>query len=552
MRRIFSLLTTFIMTIMMATTANAANYDIACYQTDIDWYEGLWIDYNAPTPFAYDGWNIILKGNQGENIIVCILDMDKKGELIDGRTYTEADIVTDWSGVTLPGAREDISIETDIAYTQTHDDDGKLHVTIDMTGQSGNTYHVTYDEKCQMIGELQELQFTDAQVTLVDNTSAPAIHNFQIIAEQPGEVSIMLCVNSDKIAGNYTMRDVIADFSDITWGNTMSGEYSVLKFCDVDMKVTEDPEQEGAYYYDITVITKVGWGYHTVLHTKPWEQPDIIITETATIHADNLRMMDYRDSWGELLFVASSPEYSVNLYARSQEPQGTFTKYDIDFDYNYVWYTDEDGIERQTKAFNGEYTYTETPDGNRSLTGWIDCDNGVHYILDLHYDHAVTTRTVEVTSSYAILDDQRGPDGGGIIIESETDDQYILIGIYTPEIEGVYTEQDMDWQTTYIVEFNNDKDPEYMLELLDATVTVTANGDGETYNVEARMNMQAEMDKNDVVEYIIHLTAYCPTAGISTKKTDEPKTKVRKILRNGRIIIASDDNIYNTQGARLK
>lgn len=552
MKKILSLFLVIIATCMMASNANAANYNISCYDCTQDWYEGLWIDYGSTERPVYDGWNIILKGRQGEKVIVCILDMDKKGELVDGRTYTEADIVTDWSGVTFYGQMEDLNQDTGISYTQTHDADGKLHVILDMKGRSGNIYHVTYDEACQMIGDVQELQFTDDQVTLIDNTGSPAIHNFQIIGEIPGQVSMMIAVNSTKIAGEYTISDVIPDFSDITWGDTNNGEYSVLKFCEMNMKVTEDPELAGAYYYDITVITKVGWGYHTVLHSKPWEKPDVIITETKEIKASNLRMMDYRDAWGELLFIASSPEYSLNLYARSKEPQGTFTNKDIDFEYNFVWYY-EDGVEKQTKAIDGEYTYAEDANGDRSLTGWIDCDNGVKYILDLRYNHANPTRAEEVTIEEGLLEDKRTVEGGGIIIQGETEAQYIVIGIYTPEIEGVYTEQDMDWQTTYIVEFDEMSGEPYVLELLDADVVVTKGQDG-YYNVEARMTMQAEMNKNDIVEYTIHMPAYNPTEdGIINIQNDATsQTKVRKFLRNGRIIIAADDNLFNTQGARLK
>lgn len=552
MKKIYTLLFAIIMTIAMASTVSAANYDINCYDCTTDWYEALWINFDSPKQEAYNGWNIILKGNQGEKVIVCILDMDNKGELIDGRTYTEADIITDWTGVTFYGEQEDLCQETGIAYCQTHDEDGKLHVTIDMTGKSGDTYHVTYNEKCEAIGQTQQLSFTDDQVSLFDNTSAPAIRNFQIIGEIPGEMSMMICVKSDHLVGEYTINDVIPDFSDITWGDSQNGEYSVLKFCDIDMKVTEDPEKEGAYYFDINIITKVGYAYHTVLHYKPWTKPDIEITETETITSNNLRMMDYRDTWGELLFVASSPEHSLNLYVHSQEPQGHFTKNDIDLDYNLVWYFDEDGVEKLTTAIDGDYTYTETPDGDRSLTGWIDCANGVKYILDLKYIRSEATRTVELTDFQGVLEDQRGPDGGGIIIQGESDNQYILIGIYTPEIEGVYTEQNMDWQTTYIVEFDKG-DGEYMLELLDAKVVVTDSGDGENYNIDAHMTMQAEMDKNDIVEYVISMTAYCPTAGISNiEKSEQPKAKVRKVMRNGRIILTSGDDIFNAQGARLK
>lgn len=552
MRRILHFFTAVIMS-MIAITAEAADYNISCYDCTIDWYEGMWIDYDSTERPVYNGWNIILKGTQGERIIVCVLDMDDLGEIVDGRTYTEADIITDWSGVTFYGQREDLNKETGIAYTQTHDEEGKLHVTIDMNGQSGNTYHVTYDEKCEAYGDIEELTFTDNQVTLINNTTAPAIRNFQIIAEIPGQMSMMVTVKSDRIEGEYTIKEVIPDFSDITWGNVNNGEYSVLKFCDVNMKVTRDPENPGAYYYDISMITKVGLGYHTVLHSKPWEKPDIEITDTKTITAHNLRMMDYRDSWGELLFVASSPEYGLNLYVRSNETQGTFTKDDIDFSYNYVWYVDQYGVEKQANAIDGEYTYNETKDGKRTLTGWIDCDNGVKYILDLDYIPAQPTRVVEMTNNNAILDDQRSPDGGGIIIEADGDDQYIVIGIYTPDIEGTYTEQDMDWQTTYIVERNEDYEDGYMLELLDANVTVKNSGDGENYDVEARMTLQAEMNKDDIVEYVIFLKAYNPIAGISAPDANgQPRVTVRKIMRNGRIIITSDDNIYNVQGAKLK
>lgn len=556
MKRLRTLLIAVFTVMTMAINASATNYDINCYDCTQDWYEGLWIDYGSPNKDVYNGWNIILKGNQGENIIVCILDMDKKGELVDGRAYTEADIITDWTGVALYGHREDLSQETDITYTQTHDEEGKLHVVFDMKGQSGNTYHVVYDESCQMVGELQELQFADSQVNLTDNTKAPAISNFQVIAEIPGVMSMMVGVRSDKVAGEYTINDIIPDYTDITWGNSQSGEYSVLKFCSLDMKVTEDPEMEGAYYYDITVITKVGYAYHTVLHTTPWIKPDIDITETKTIHAANLRMMDFRKTFGELLFIASSEDYGLNLYAYSEHPQGTFTNKDIDFEANYVWYYDEEGVERQTTAIDGEYTYTEDANGNRALTGWIDCRNGVKYILDLYYNAAQPTRTETLTLTDAVLEDQRGPDGGGIIIQAETERQYILIGIYTPEIEGIYTEQDMDWQTTYIIE-NIDKDEEeyYMLELLDATVSVEDSGDGENYNIEARLTMQAEMDKTDVVDYIIHMTAYCPTGirGVKGVKDDVlSHAKVRKVLRNGRILLVNGDDIFNTSGARLK
>lgn len=536
---------------VMATNANATEYNISCFDCTNDWYEGLWIDYSVEGPDrpVYDGWNIIMKGRGGENVIVCILDRDKAGKLVDGKTYDEAYIVTDWSGVTRYGYREDLSEETGITYVQTHDEDGKLHVKLNMTGQTGDVYHVTYDESCQALVEVQELMFTDDQVELMDNTTSPSIANFQIIGEIPGEVSIMVAVNSDHMVGHYTMDDLIYDFSDVTWGDVNNGEYSVLKFCDLSMDVTADPELPGAYYYDITVITKVGWEYHTVLHSTPWVKPDVEITETKTIHANNLRMMDYREAWGELLFVASSPEYALNLYAYSKEPQGTFSGDAIDYRYNYVWYW-ENGVEKQATAIDGEYTYAEDAEGNRSLTGWIDCTNGVHYILDLRFNHANATRAEELTIDTAIINDStNNPEGGGIVIEAVGENQYIVIGIYTPEIAGIYTEQDMDWQVTYIVETDK-ANGEYLLELLDANVVVEDSGDGENYNIEARMTMQAEMNKNDVVEYVLHMSAWNPTD--IKNVTSEPRVKVRKIVRNGRVVLDANGDVFNAAGARLK
>lgn len=500
-------------------------------------------------------WHIGLRGRGGEFIVVDIVDNDKYGlthdeHLDPSRVYTaEYDIVTDWSGVTLPGQTEDLFELTGSTFAATYDEDGKISITIDCVCQSGAAYHITYVDKCEMVAPEIELDFSVGKITLEDNTQNPMIRNFQIIAEIPGQLSMMIAVNSSKVEGTYTMADVINDFSDVTWYDEV-GDYSTMKLCDVNMEVTADLNHPGSYTYDIHVITKVGWGYHTRLYSTPWQRPVVPITDTATIVANNLRMMDYRESWGELMFLASSPDYSLNLYVRSKEAQGTFGDADIDFEYNYIWYW-ENEVEKQAIGFAGEYTYVEDEEGNRFLTGWLDCSNGVHYILNLKYDHPEPTRTEEVEFEYGIIDDQLSE--GGFVIEAEDEKRLLQVIVYASQLDGLYTEQNIDWQSTFILEYRDGYLNGYPLLPLDAVIEV-AQLTEEWFDINIMMTLQAEADKSDVVEYKIYIQAEYYNAGEGIMNVGEPTaTTTFKRLENGQLILQTADGAcYLVTGARAK
>lgn len=544
--------------VLVALTSWAATpVTIDCFDAGIQYYPAYF--YSADASEMIPLWHIGLRGRGGEQILVDIVDNEKFGlthdERLDvTRTYTaEADIVTDWSGVTLPGKTEDLFTQEGSTVQVSYSEDGKITLIVDAVCESGALYHITYTDKCEMVAEEIELDLAAAKITLENNTANSSVRNFQIIAEIPGVMSMMVCVKSNKVEGHYSMEDVISDFSDVTWYDE-KGDYSVLRLCDVEMDVTADPMHEGAYDYDIHLVTKVGWGYHAKLHSTPWERPIVPIKDTAVIEANNLRMMDYRAAWGEVLFVASSPDHSLNLYARSnvQGPitEETYTLATIDLEYNYVWYW-EGEQEKQAIGFDGEYTYEEKEDG-RYLTGWLECNNGVHYILNLKYDRAEITRRVEMEFEDAVIEDQLNQ--GGFILAAEQDTCTLVLAIFSAQIEGSYTEQNLDWQTAYIIEHRNNGELEYMLQPLDAEIEIAPMaGKVDNYEVTIVMTLQAEMDKSDVVEYTMHMYAelYREEEGM-TAVWDDGQTAIKRLENGAVVIVTSDGAMYRLSGARIE
>lgn len=536
---------------LMSMTSWAAPKLIDCYDAAVDYYPAYFYSEDGQSMIPL--WHIGMRGRGGEFIVVDIVDVDEYGLTHDERLNPDKvynsvdDIVTDWSGVTLPGAKEDLFQLTGSTIVANYDEDGKISITIDCVCQSGATYHITYVDKCEMVAPEIELDFTDGKITLEDNTQTPRIRNFQIIAEIPGQLSMMVAVNSKHVEGTYTIADVIQEFSDVTWYDE-EGNYSTLKMCDVSMVVTADPAHPGSYFYDIHVITKVGWGYHTKLYSTPWQRPVVPITDTVTITADNLRMMDYRESLGELMFLASSPDYSMNLYVRSQDTQGTYGNAEIDFEYNYIWYW-EGETEKQAIGFAGEYTYVEEENGDRSLTGWLECSNGVHYILDLRYDHLAPVRTEEVEFEYGSIEDQL--DRGGFIIQAENNDCMLQAIVFATQLEGLYSEQDIDWQATMILEYREGYPNGYMLMPLDAEIEVVQQSE-DWYDIRITMTLQAEADKTDVAQYIVHMQAeyYNEYQGI-TNVSESNGASVIKRIENGELILKTADGAcYRITGAR--
>lgn len=519
--------------------------NIVCYDYAMDFYPELWVDYSTST--TYSGWNIILKGTQGEKVIVAVLDRENAGSLVDGKDYTEESIITDWSGVTMPGTREDLLADEQTLFRVTHDENGGLHILLEASGMSGTKYHVAYDERaCEAYNGTTELTFTDEQVTLFDNTRS-ADKNFAFEANA-GNVRIIALIESDVIVGTYTLEDTRDGFTDITFFDEQ-GNYQVNRLCSFLMEVVEDESHPGTYLADLSMITKSGYGYTTTLRLAPWKRPYTPIHDTATIEAHNLRMMDFREAWGELMFNASCPDYSLNLYVRSETTAGTWTEDDIDFEYNLIWYTGADGREVQATGFDGEYTYTENADGSRSLTGWLDCDDGVHYILQLSYEHPEPTRIETVTLDNGVMEDARGDGSGGIVMMAYDDKRYILLSIYTDEIAGTYTEQSMDWQNTYIVELTDDGE-ESLLELLDGEVTVTAISDTE-YRVEGVMTFQEEMNKESIVEYRLTMLTRLGGEDQAVETVEQGRVDARKILRNGSLYIYQNGEIFDLLGRKL-
>lgn len=218
---------------------------------------------------------------------------------------------------------------------------------------------------------------------------------------------------------------------------------------------------------------------------------------------------------------------------------GTYTAAQLDKDYSYVNdLTEEIGDEGYTDiTFTaGSVTVAVAQDGKVSFVGALTGNDGKIYNINIVYAEPKAEETVTVTAE-GELDDYIESDGG-FLVSAQKDNVYVQVFIYSNQIAGEYTIEDLEPQYSYI-QLGED---EYA-EIYSATIKVVANADG-SYTITADVLCYGDV----LYKITVTIPGEEPTAIDNAKIAD----KIRKAIINGNVVIEKSNILYNVNGAIVR
>ncbi|MCQ2328339.1 MAG: hypothetical protein MJZ59_03200, partial [Paludibacteraceae bacterium] len=170
---------------------------------------------------------------------------------------------------------------------------------------------------------------------------------------------------------NCTITPTITDMAQfaITDYTTFTSQTNVAS--------TYDPETAtfklAAVYFNPNTFIYYAAGYETFVMDQP-----ILERDTVDVAATNLSIQDLTAEYKEFIYVAENEDYSVELWAYTDTPYGTFNLANEKFD-TYSNITSQEGI---ISAQDGEFTVIENQ-GAVSLTGWMIGADEKYYRFNL-------------------------------------------------------------------------------------------------------------------------------------------------------------------------
>lgn len=219
---------------------------------------------------------------------------------------------------------------------------------------------------------------------------------------------------------------------------------------------------------------------------------------------------------------------------------GTYTAAQLDEAYSYVIdRTEEIGEdESYTKITftEGSFTVTVAQDGKVSFVGALTGNDGKIYNINIVYTEPKAEETVTVTAE-GELEDYLESDGG-FLVGAQKDNVYVQVFIYSDQIAGEYTIEDLDPQYSFI-QLGED---EYA-EIYSATIKVVANADG-SYTITADVLCYGDV----LYKITVTIPGDEPTAIDNAKIAD----KIRKAIINGNVVIEKSNILYNVNGAIVR
>lgn len=218
---------------------------------------------------------------------------------------------------------------------------------------------------------------------------------------------------------------------------------------------------------------------------------------------------------------------------------GTYTAAQLDEDYSYVNdRTEEIGDEGYTDITftEGSVTVTVAQDGKVSFVGALTGNDGKIYNINIVYTEPKPETTVNFTAEGEIEDYIESMNG--FFVGALKDNVYVQVFIYSDQIAGEYTIEDLDPQYSYI-QLGED---EYA-EIYSATIKVVANADG-SYTITADVLCYGDV----LYKITVTIPGEEPTAIDNAKIAD----KIRKAIINGNVVIEKSNILYNVNGAIVR
>ena len=165
----------------------------------------------------------------------------------------------------------------------------------------------------------------------------------------------------------------------------------------------------------------------------------------------------------------------------------------------------------------------------------MDEDNNTYHI-NLTYTDPVAEEEQEIVDNEGELKDQTQEEGSFTIFGADNKDNIINITINSDQLEGVFTEADIDYSGSYVFTLSDG-----IQIIFTANIEVVRNADG-SYTITADI-----LCYNNVL-YRVRINVPSDVEGFENLNAKE---QLKKALENGQVVIIKNGAKYSVTGARL-
>lgn len=328
----------------------------------------------------------------------------------------------------------------------------------------------------------------------------------------------------DALVKDYTYVQTI-DGTDTTY----VGSYYTAS---VDVKVNES-----SYTFTLSYFAADSFYY---LLTMPVERY-VPAKDTVKHELTGKTYVTYYGETKNYYIYVDDKNFTVTLDILGKKLAGTFTAENGDFDTYYTNAYQIVGKDTTLMAYRQvEAVITENKDDYTIVANfYMKADNAIHQFKATYIKPAAKeTKTLDIAD--AKFTDYRDWYGDYYILAAPSDSSVIfLLDIYSMELEGTFTEQDLGAEYTMVV----DGDKTYGIDL--ANLNFALNTD------ETAITISGEILANSV---LYKVTIYCQVVEeTAIHQVSEVQTMTNgKILRNGQILIVKDGQLYNLLGTKVE
>ncbi len=248
---------------------------------------------------------------------------------------------------------------------------------------------------------------------------------------------------------------------------------------------------EGKKHVEADVTCSLG-SYHLVYQ----ENTDVISTDTVLMYANNITLMDWAQSMGQVVLSASNDTYAIDLWINTHNVLGSYTERDLITNYCLI-------LNKQTSAQMGikKANFSIAMDGiDYVVRGFIHATDGHCYQIVLGYEVPDPTRYGTITIENGILYDATKRQNY-LQVNGENDDYHVALVFVTSVLENAeFKRADLYSNYSGVTEYLTDKG----MEVLDADVQLTIV-DEDHATMTGRVLARDKEDHSDIVEFTVSI-----------------------------------------------
>ena len=283
-----------------------------------------------------------------------LFDVLYTGSFEFGKTYTLADMDSDYSWYKLASGGGNAYTEASITVTK--DQDGLLHVVAAVVLDNGDSYDITYDEKAfEPSGVQIEVNGTDLNGRYLSS------YGFYLYTATWGDYTVQLAFDAEEEKASYTNDDFIADYG-LIYSN--SEKIQLLKLASDNITITNT---ETTKTLAGSIYAKNGDEY---ILNLVYEKPDAkyIDINVANATLTNKSVAGFWTISGQ----TADKNNSFSIYFISKALQGTFTDV-AKFDSYSTWVSDKSSGSNVYYENLSEVNLTSVVDGDSlKITGTLN------------------------------------------------------------------------------------------------------------------------------------------------------------------------------------